>query len=120
MKLENSTVDELVQMFTDAAVQQDAALLREDIRQVNRLFDRLEAIESELKAREGDQRTALVRLYNHPNPQVRLKATEATLAAAPDVAYPMLRAIAASREYPQAGEAGMSLWNIERGVYKPT
>ena len=120
MKLEKCTVDELVEMFADTALQQDQALLREEISKVNRLFHRLETIESELKDRDGDQRAALVRLYDHPNPQVRLKATKATLAAAPEVAYPMLRAIAVSREYPQAGEAGMSIRNIERGIFKPT
>jgi hypothetical protein len=119
MKLTDATIDELVEMFAETAVHQDNALLREDIQKVNRLFDRLEAIESELKGREGDQRPALVRLYEHPNPQVRVKAVKATLAAAPEVAYPMLKAIAESREYPQAGEAGMCIWNIERGVYKP-
>jgi uncharacterized protein DUF2019 len=72
-----------------------------------------------LKAREGDQRQALVRLYEHKNPQVRLKAVKATLAVAPEVALPMLQAIADSREYPQAGEAGMSIRNLKEGIYKP-
>jgi hypothetical protein len=30
-----------------------------------------------------------------------------------------LRAIADSREYPQAGNAGMSLDNLELGIFKP-
>ena len=25
----------------------------------------------------------------------------------------------ASKQYPQAGEAGMFLWNLDRGIFKP-
>jgi hypothetical protein len=32
----------------------------------------------------------------------------------------MLELIASSRKYPQAGDAGMSLSNLERGIFKPT
>jgi len=49
-----------------------------------------------------------------------LKAVKATLAVAPEAARQELQAIADSREYPQAGEAGMSLWNLDRGIFKPT
>jgi Domain of unknown function (DUF2019) len=78
------------------------------------------AIEDELKARAGDQRRELLSLYSHPNAQVRLNAIKATLAVAPELARRALQAIADSREYPQAGDAGMSLWNLERGIFKPT
>jgi hypothetical protein len=59
-------------------------------------------------------------LYRHPNAQVRLMAATATLAVAPEAARQLLQAIADSNDYPQAGDAGMSLWNLERGVFKPT
>jgi hypothetical protein len=78
------------------------------------------AVEDELKARDGDQRRELLSLYNHPNAQVRLNAIKATLAVAPEFARRALRTLADSREYPQAGDAGMSLWNLERGIFKPT
>jgi hypothetical protein len=73
-----------------------------------------------IKERVGDQRRALLRLYDHPNAQVRLKAVKATLAVVPEAALRKLKAIADSHEYPQAGEAGMSLLNLERGIFKPT
>lgn len=114
------TVDHLVERFAAVALDQDKALMSDDITKVNRLYDALKAVEEELKSREGDQRRALLALYDHPNPQVRLKAVKATLAVAPDVARQMLQRIADSREYPQAGEAGMSISNLKRGIYKPT
>ncbi|HEY6994169.1 MAG TPA: DUF2019 domain-containing protein [Xanthobacteraceae bacterium] len=119
-KLQSMTVDQLVQRFTAIALDQDKALLRREYARFNRLFDEMEAIEGELKERDGDQRRALLRLYDHPNAQVRVKAVKATLAVAPQPALRQLKAIAESREYPQAGEAGMSLLNLERGIFKPT
>jgi hypothetical protein len=63
---------------------------------------------------------ALDSLFEHPNMQVRLNAAKATLAVAPKAARQALEAIAASRHHPQAGDAGMSLWNLDEGVFKPT
>jgi hypothetical protein len=40
----------------------------------------------ELKARDSDQRTALMTLYDYPNMQVRLKAAIHALAVAPTAA----------------------------------
>jgi hypothetical protein len=52
--------------------------------------------------------------------QVRIKAAKNTLAIEPDAARNLLKEIQASKHYPQAMEAGMSLWNLETGVFKPT
>ena len=119
-RLENLTVDQLVGRFTAITLDQDKALRTSNHARFNRLFKEMEAVKRELKARDGDQRRALLRLYDHPNPQVRLKAVKATLAVAPSPRYEMLKVIAESREYPQAGEAGMSLYNLEIGIFKPT
>jgi len=114
------TVDQLVQRFTAIALDQDRVLLRNEYAKFNRLFNEMEAIKNELQARAGDQRRALLSLYDHPNTQVRLKAVKATLAVEPDSARRMLELIADSREYPQAGEAGMTIDNLDSGVFKPT
>ena len=119
-KLQGMSVEELIERFTAIALAQDKAILMDEIAKFNRLFGQLEDVESELKSREGDQRSALLALYDHPNVQVRLTAAKATLAVAPEQARQELRRIAESREYPQAGDAGMSLWNLERGIFKPT
>jgi hypothetical protein len=118
--LRDMSVVQVVDHFAATAARQGDALLGGDIAQVNRLFDQLEAIEGELKSRPGDQRTALTALYDSPNLHVRLKAAKATLAVAPTSARAQLEQIEASGVQPQAGEAGMSLWNLDRGVFKPT
>ena len=120
IKLENMTVDQLVERFTAIGIDQDKALLRRQHGKFNRLFDEMVAIEDELKARGGDQGRELLRLYDHPNAQVRLNAVKATLAVAPELAHQILRAMADSRKYPDAGDAGMTLFALERGIFKPT
>ncbi|KIZ39692.1 MULTISPECIES: DUF2019 domain-containing protein [Rhodopseudomonas] len=117
--LEDMTVADLVARFAEICLAQDDALLGGEIAKFNRLFGEMGGVATELKRRDGDQRRALMALYDHPNMQVRLKAAKHTLAVAPVEARQQLEAIASSRWYPQAGEAGMCLWNLDRGVFKP-
>ena len=114
------TVDQLVERFLAIALEQDYALLMDDTERFNRLYGKMAAISQELKSREGDQRRALLRLYGHRNAQVRVTAALATLAVSPQMARSALEAIRASQEQPQAMDAGMTLWNLDRGVFKPT
>jgi hypothetical protein len=86
----------------------------------NRLFDQKILIVEELKSRGDDQRRVLLKLFGHQNMQVRLNAAKATLAVAPQEARALLQKIADSNVFPQAGHAGMSLVNLDRGIYKPT
>jgi hypothetical protein len=116
---EMSTAD-LVKSFADIAVAQDEASLGGQIAKFNRLFDKMMDVSNELKRREGDQRILLLELFKHPNVQVRLQAAKLTLAVAPVEARVQLKAIAELQWFPQSGDAGMSLWNLDRGVFKPT
>jgi hypothetical protein len=114
------TTEELVDRFAAIGVEQDQALLRNEIGKFNRLYDKKELIKVELKCRPGDQRRALLALFDHPNMQTRLNAAKATLAVEPVAARNMLRVIADSKWYPQAGDAGMCLRNLDRGIFVPT
>jgi hypothetical protein len=114
------SVDQLMARYISIGVDQDRALLRNEYAKFNRLFAEKNAIENELKRRNGDQRRALLNLYHHPNAQVRLNAAKATLAVAPDSARRMLQDMADSKEYPQAGDAGMTLDFLDSGVFKPS
>ncbi|MEX0841365.1 MAG: DUF2019 domain-containing protein [Xanthobacteraceae bacterium] len=118
--LHKMTGEQLVDRFAALALAQDEALLMDEIAKVNRLYDQLEAVEAELKSRPGDQRRILLALYEHPNAQVRVKAIKATLAVVPEQARSALKALADSKDFPQAGEAGMCIYALEEGIYKPT
>ncbi len=119
-KLISMTTQDLVRLFTQIAVAQDDALLGGQIAEFNRLYGRMKEISDELKGRAGDQRRALMALYEHPNMQVRLKAAIHTLAVAPGEARQAIEIIASSKWFPQAGDAGMCLLGLDEGTFKPT
>ena len=113
------TVDQLVSRFSEIGIAQDEALLKGAVDRFNHLYDQKVIIVTELKSRSGDKRSVLLRLYDHPNMQVRLNAANATLAVAPEQSRKLLKEIAVSNYFPQAGDAGMVLAALEQGTYKP-
>jgi hypothetical protein len=118
VSIQKMSTDELVDQFVASCLGQFQAELESDIKKQNKFITYWMAIAAELKSRPGDQRSALVKLYDHPNVQVRLNAARLTLAVAP-AARQVVEAVAASRKYPQAGDAGMCLWALEQGIFKP-
>jgi hypothetical protein len=118
--LRKQQVDSLVELFRKYALEQEQAMLHGNQAKVNDLYWQLKAVREELRSREGDQRLALLRLYDDPSPQVRIKAVKATLAVAPEKARRALESLANSKEYPASGEAGMSVWALDEGIFKPT
>jgi len=118
--LKTSTVPDLVALFIALGLDQYQARLRNEQKRLNRATLEMFDVCKELKARAGDQRSALLSLYSHPNLQVRLMAAKLTLAVAPAAAKQLLQEIADSKEYPQAGDAGMSLWALKQGIFRPT
>ena len=118
--LSDMPTSDLVALFAQIVVGQDEADLGGELSKFKRLFARMMDVSNELKSRTGDQRVELLQLFSHPNMQVRLQAAKLTMAVAPIEARAQLEAIAASKWFPQAGDAGMSLWNLDNGVFKPT
>jgi hypothetical protein len=113
------TTVELVDRFAIICVKQDQALFENEIAEFNRLYDQMAEIRDELKARHGDQRSALLALFDHQNLQVRLQAAKATLAVAPVAARRMIELIQEWGRQPYAGDAGMCLVNLDRGIFVP-
>ncbi len=120
VRLSEVATNELVSRFAEIGREQDQALLGGETSKFNRLFQNMQEISEELKSREGDQRSALMDLYDFPNMQVRLKAAIHTLAIAPVEARRQIEEIAASQWFPQAGDAGMCLWTLDEGIFKPS
>jgi Domain of unknown function (DUF2019) len=114
------TVDQLVDRFAAIGVEQDKAEQAEDKAKYRRLFSQMSAVQNELKSRTGDQRQALVKLFDYPNMQVRLMAAKYALAPAPQAARHALEAIAASTWPPQCYDARMCLWMLDEGKFVPS
>jgi len=117
--LKGVPVDDLVARFADIGIEDDNAEKVNDIAKRNSLRGQLSAIKNELKSRSGDQRSALIKLYNHPNMEVRLLAAKATLAVAPAESRRIIEWIAASNWFPYAGDAGMCLYMLDSGKFVP-
>src|SRR4029077_18735737 len=100
-RLDKLSVAELVKVFADLAIEQYDHILLCEIAQINRYYQKLKAIELDLKSRAGDQRRALMSLYDHQNPNVRVKAAKATLALAPTAARQVLETVASTCHGPE-------------------
>ena len=70
------TVDQLVDRFAEIGVAQNTAELMGKISKYNKLYRQMKDVDTELRARGEDARRALLRLYSHPNMQVRLQAAK--------------------------------------------
>jgi hypothetical protein len=68
-KLDTMSLDALIERFVEIGVDQDEAFFHNQIGVFNRLYKKKAAVVAELKARDGDQRRALIPLYTHPNMQ---------------------------------------------------
>ena len=101
--LSNMAIGSLVDRFVAIGLAQDHALLYSELAEYNRLYEKMRAIEEELKRRPGDQRRVLSTLYSHENLQVRLQAAGATLALEPDAAREIVTAIAESKKASASG-----------------
>ncbi len=118
--LETLDVDALVKHFVSIAIEQDEAIFKDDNRTYNRLYNEMEAVEAELKQRDGDQRRALLPLLRHWHPQVRLKAAIAVLAIEPEVGRQTLQKISDADQYPQAADARSMMNALDEGRYVPS
>lgn len=120
VRLEGMTVEELVDRFAAIGVAQEEALLDDELSKYNKLYGQMNDIENELRERGTEARRALTRLFDHPSFQVRVRAAARSLAVAPDLARKVLEEVAASKEFPQAGDAGMLISGLDDGTFRPT
>ena len=107
------TVGELVERFAAMGVAQNKALLWDEYAEFSRLYWQMDEIRNELQERPGDQRRALMTLFNHADPQVRLKAGLATIDVTPDAAREVLQKLVDTRCYPQAADALATIWHLD-------
>ena len=110
---------DLVDLFCALGILKDQAMMDDDGAEFERLFHHMSAIAAQLKSRKGDQRHALLALYDHRNTCVRLAAAKATLAVAPVEARRMIESIADGRHMYYSGDAGMCLEMLDSGRFVP-
>jgi hypothetical protein len=114
------TTPQLLDRFTEIGEAQYVALLDDDHRKYNRLYDLMNDVDKELRARGRTTRLELLKLFDHPNDQVRLKAATHALGVAPARARQALEDLASDVAYPQTGDARSLLRALNEGTFKPT
>lgn len=119
VRLDQLTDDALVERFAEIGVAQDDAIFHDQNAKFNRLYEQMDAVDRELRSRGRDARLALRKLYSHPNLQTRLQAAKFSLGVAPVEARRVIQQIYDWKIYPQAGDAGMCLSNLDDGTFKP-
>jgi hypothetical protein len=112
-----ASVQELAARFLSIGLAQYEAAYVVDTRKYNRLFAKMQAIENELRRREGDQRRALLPLLDHRNVQVRMMAAHAVLTISPDLARKAFESVRDSEIFPQAADAAGTLRALDEGTY---
>jgi hypothetical protein len=118
--LDNLTIAQLVERFAALDIEEDKAVFDDDNAKYDRLYWQMGAVKQKLKRRPGDQQRALLTLFDHPIMWVRLMAAaKGTLAVAPEAARQMLQAIESWGRQPYAGDAGMCLVSLDRGIFVP-
>jgi hypothetical protein len=115
IKLEDMTVDQLVERFVEIALAESDALKMGQTGKYNRLFDRMIEVMGEFLVRPIEQRHALMALYTHPDPQVRYTAAFITKDIAPEEVREVCEILIAEKRQPQAANASIMIDNMNEG-----
>ena len=119
-QFDSMSTTSLVAAYVDLSMREEDATDRGAIARVRKLFAKRMKIENVLRSRGIAARRALMPLLKHPSAQVRLDAAKHLFAIAPTESRATLEDIAAHGPSQQRGAAGMCLWYIEEGIFKPT
>ena len=114
------SIERLIRIYEGVSVEEFDALELGDMPLVRKLFDKLESIDREIRARGVEARRKMVQLLSHHNPQVRINAAKALLAIAPQEARSALELLASRGPSIQRLDARMCIRHLEEGVFKPT
>ena len=117
--LATSTVECLVDFFASLAIEQSRAIDDDEYTEYHELYRTIQDVDREISLRGTAARRELLRLYGHENIQVRLQAVLHAFALEPVLSRQVLEEIRAHQIQPYAMDAGMALWNLDRGVFKP-
>lgn len=109
VKLSDLTPEQLLQLYVNVGLAEDAADKRGRLQQSNRLAKQGFEIAAELGRRPGNQRLALLQLYGHPSMRVKYNAARDTWFAANTDSRKKLEEIRDSKWQPYCAEAAMQI-----------
>lgn len=116
-KLPTLNINELLEIYVEAAAGHGTATLDGNYRKANRHHDALAAVYRELRSRGTAAQRSLLGLLNHPNAGVRCWAAAHALEFAPDEGEPVLEALTKTPGI-FALDAEMALQEWRKGALK--
>lgn len=66
--LANLTTSQLTEKFVSLAIAKGQAIMGDENAKASRIYWQIDAIENELRSRDGDQRRVLSAFFQHPDP----------------------------------------------------
>ncbi|MGD9614246.1 MAG: DUF2019 domain-containing protein [Alphaproteobacteria bacterium] len=117
--LSNFDDTELIAAFASAAREMGETVLDSDNNRTNQLFRYMEQIDRILRQRGRQSRLLLAPLLDYQNRFVRYYAAQYLLGLVPDRARAVIEWNAKYGFDAIAGDAGMTLDNLDSGFYKP-
>ena len=118
-KLADLDNDALVERFVAAAKQMGMAVLDHETRKANRIFQIMWDIDLVLRSRGREARLKLVPLLDDKDGFVRYYAAKKLLGLVPDRARAVIEGIADPKFDALSGDAGMCLYALDEGIFKP-
>jgi hypothetical protein len=112
-------IDDLIVRFAEIAKERGAAVLDLNSRRANVFYDRMKAIDDELRARGRDARLKLAPLLRDPDRFVRFYAAEKLLGLLADASRAVMEWNAKYGFDSLAADARGFLRALDAGTYKP-
>ena len=118
-KLLDLDSDALVDRFVAVAKQMGMAVLDHETRKANRVFQIMWDIDLVLRSRGKEARLRLVPLLDDKDRFVRYYAAKKLLGLVPDRARVVIEGVANPKFDALSGDAGMCLYALDEGIFKP-
>lgn len=113
------TTEQLIAEFKRLARRMGSAVLDSETQLFNRLFPRMQAIDRELRSRGHVARITLDSLLDDEDRFVRYCAAKYLLGLVPDRARRVIEEIAKYKYDALCFDAGMCLYALDAGIFKP-
>jgi hypothetical protein len=113
------TTETLVRRYREASANHGRLLDAHKTRAANKEYDRVAAIEAELRTRGVDARERIAKLLDDPEPGTRFWAASAALKFAPEEGARVLAELATPPLSMVGLSAAMTLEEWRNGTYKP-
>ena len=119
VNLEVLRTEELIQEFIRIAQERGAAVLDSETRKANRMLSEMQAVDRVLRSRGQQARMALSPLLDNKERFVRYYAAKYLLAAMPGRARQVIEDVAEPKADAICLDAGMCLYALDKGIFKP-